>query len=72
MKKLLSDNGDKFAEQGAVSWMFDLDQEGELVPKFTQDLSEEDKNKVISLMEAIDEHDDVSDIFTNAKIENED
>ncbi len=72
IKKLLSDNKAKFAEQGSVAWMFDMNEEGEFIPKLNQSLSEEDREKVISLMEAIDEHDDISEIFTNAEIGDED
>lgn len=68
IKKLLLDNRAKFAEQGSVTWMFEADNEGNFEPKFTQKLSPETEEKVIALMEAIDDHQDVSDIFTNAEI----
>ncbi|MFC1612335.1 YebC/PmpR family DNA-binding transcriptional regulator, partial [Patescibacteria group bacterium] len=39
----------------------------EYVPKEEKELSEEDESKVEKLMEALDDNEDVSDIFTNVK-----
>lgn len=67
IKKILSDHGAKWAEQGSVRWAFE-EKEGELVPKFTQDLGAEDAAKLGTLMDALDEHDDVQDVYTNANV----
>ncbi len=62
IKHLLSKNNGKFAEQGSVLWAFDGD-----VPKFPQTLPEEDATAVRSLIEALEENDDVQSIVTNMK-----
>jgi len=68
VKKLLSDNGAKFAEQGSVQWMFDVTPEGEWTPKFEQPIDDALRDNIMILMEALDDHPDVSDIYTNAQI----
>jgi len=71
IKKLLSANGAKFAEQGSVIWMFQADGEGQFEPKFIRKLSSETEGEVIAIMEALDDHPDVSDIFTNTDLNEE-
>lgn len=71
IKKLLSDNGAKFAEQGSVIWMFQTDSEGQFEPKFVRKLSSETEAEVVAIMEALDDHPDVSDIFTNTDLNEE-
>lgn len=69
VKKILSDHGAKFANQGSVLWAFDAPIKGnadsEWKAKFPQNISEESKAKLERLIEALDEHDDVQNIFTN-------
>jgi YebC/PmpR family DNA-binding regulatory protein len=67
LKKLFSDNNAKFAEQGSVMWAFTQNEDGDFVPQFNQALPENEKSKVESLMEAISDHPDVIDIYTNAE-----
>jgi len=67
VKKLLSDNDAKFAEQGSVTWAFSQNEEGEFTPQFGQAVSEEVQEKVDSLMEALLDHQDVMDVYTNAE-----
>jgi transcriptional/translational regulatory protein YebC/TACO1 len=67
LKKLLSDNNAKFAEQGSVMWAFNQNEDGDFVPQFNQSLSEEDKDKTESMMETVLDHQDVIDIYTNAE-----
>ncbi|MEK7546953.1 MAG: YebC/PmpR family DNA-binding transcriptional regulator [Patescibacteria group bacterium] len=67
VKKILSDHGAKWAEQGSVRWAFEK-KDGGYAPKFGQDLSIEDGNKLKELVRALEEHDDVQNIYTNAKI----
>jgi YebC/PmpR family DNA-binding regulatory protein len=67
IKKLLSDHGGKWAEQGSVRWAFE-EKDGELAPKFTQDLNAEDSEKLKTLIDALDDNDDVQDVYTNANI----
>jgi YebC/PmpR family DNA-binding regulatory protein len=70
VKKILSDHGAKFANQGSVLWAFDAPIKGnpeaaEWKAKFPQSISEESKEKLEKLIEALDEHDDVQNVFTN-------
>ena len=69
VKKLLSDNGAKFADQGSVQWMFEIDKEGEWSPKFEQPIDDRAREEINSLLEALDDHSDVSEIYTNADME---
>mgnify|MGYP001585988755 FL=1 len=69
VKKILHDHEGKWAESGSVRWAFDqaVGEGGERSwkAKFPQILSEKDHRKLEKLIEALDEHDDVQDIFTN-------
>jgi transcriptional/translational regulatory protein YebC/TACO1 len=47
--------------------MFNINEEGEWVPQFEQSLSNDDEEKVSILMDALDDHPDVMEIYTNAK-----
>jgi YebC/PmpR family DNA-binding regulatory protein len=67
LKKLLSDKSAKFAEQGSVQWIFNADEEGNWEPQFEQPVSEDDSKKIESLLEALDDHPDVMDVYTNAE-----
>ena len=66
LKHLLSLHGGSLATQGAAMWAFTKGAEGKLEPMTPIELSEEDNQKVADLMEALEEHDDVNEIFTNA------
>lgn len=68
VKKILSDHGAKWAEQGSVRWAFE-EKGGALAPKFLQDLNAEDSEKMKTLIEALDDNDDVQEIYTNANIQ---
>ena len=65
IKHLLSKNGLSLAAPGSALWAFDKGADG-LEPKTTVPLSEEDDSKLMEIMKAIDEHDDVEDVVTNA------
>lgn len=67
MKHLLSVHGLSLAAPGAASWAFQKNTEMEWVPTTTVSLSEEDGNKLSEIIEAIEEHDDVNDVYTNAE-----
>lgn len=70
MKKILHDHNGKWGESGSVLWAFEqkTDDLGDRVwqPKFSQNISEEDKKKLETLIEALEEHDDIQRVFTNA------
>src|SRR4051812_39313861 len=65
IKHLLSKNGLALAAPGSATWAFEKTAEG-YDPKTTVPLSETDNEQLMKIMEAIDEHDDVEDVFTNA------
>jgi len=66
LKHLLSLNGGTLANPGAAMWAFTKNTEGRLEPVSPIELGEEDNQKVADLMEALEEHDDVNEIYTNA------
>lgn len=68
VRHLLDENGGKMATQGSVLWSFDLPAGGknEWTPKFKQPVSDEVKQKIESLVQIIEEHEDVQCVITNA------
>jgi YebC/PmpR family DNA-binding regulatory protein len=66
LKHLLSLNGGTLANPGAAMWAFTKNAEGVFEPMSPIELSDEDNQKVANLMEALEEHDDINQIFTNA------
>ncbi len=70
VKKILSDQGGKWAESGSVRWAFDPPAGGEdreWRAKFPQQLSPADRSKLESLMDALRAHDAVQEVYTNAQ-----
>lgn len=66
IKHLLSKNGVALAAQGSALWAFDKTADG-YTPKQTTKLSETDDAALMQLMEQIDAHDDVQEVYTNAE-----
>ena len=66
IKHLLTKNGLELAAQGSALWAFEKTAEG-YTPKTTIPLSAEDDEKLMKIMEEIDNHDDVEEVFTNAQ-----
>ncbi len=64
IKKILSDYAAKFAESESVRWAFD-NINGHWQAKFKQPISEESKNKLNELIEALENQEDVQKIYTN-------
>lgn len=65
IKHLLSLNGAQLAQPGAASWAF-TKVEGKLEPITTIEISEEDGAKLSELVDALEEHDDINEVYTNA------
>jgi YebC/PmpR family DNA-binding regulatory protein len=65
VKHILSEHGVSLANPGAASWAFTR-VEGKLEPGATVEISEEDGAKLSQLLEALEEHDDISEVYTNA------
>jgi len=66
IKHLLSKRGLALAGQGAASWAFNKTAEG-YEPNTTVPLSDEDGEALGDLLEELDEHDDVQEVYTNAE-----
>lgn len=65
VKHLLSLHGGALAQQGAASWAFNK-VEGKLEATTTVEITEEDGNKLNELVDALEDYDDVSEVYTNA------
>lgn len=64
IKHILTKSGLQLANPGSASWMFKKNESG-YVPETKVQLSDSDKEKTDSIMEAISEHDDVQEVFVN-------
>jgi transcriptional/translational regulatory protein YebC/TACO1 len=68
IKHLLSKNGIEMATPGAASWAFTKSPAGDYSPNEPlMEIVGQDEEKLGALLEALDEHDDVQRVFTNAK-----
>lgn len=65
IKHLLSQHGAALAAPGAAMWAFQKT-ENELEPLSPVELSEDDMQKLAELSDALEEHDDVNTVYTNA------
>lgn len=65
IKHLLTKNGLALAAPGSAAWAFTKTAEG-YEPNTTVPLSDDDGEKLTKILEEIDAHDDVDDVFTNA------
>jgi YebC/PmpR family DNA-binding regulatory protein len=65
IKHILSLNGSALAQQGAASWAF-ARVDGKLEPTTTVEVNDEDGTKLSELVDALEDHDDVSEVYTNA------
>ena len=66
VKHILSKHGGSLAGPGAAMWAFAKNAEGRLEPTTPLELSDEDLEKLATLVDELEEHDDISDVFTNA------
>ncbi len=65
LKHLLSLHGGAMAQQGAASWAF-AKVDGKLEPTTTVELSDEDGAKLSELVDALEDYDDVNEVYNNA------
>lgn len=63
---LLSELGYALATPGSASWAFTKNSDGSFTASTTITLSPEDEAALTMLLETLDEHDDVDEVFTNA------
>jgi len=66
IKSILGKFGGKLAEAGSVKYMFER-QGSEWMPKYPMEASEETQKKLEKLFEALDDNDDVQEIYSNLK-----
>lgn len=66
LKHLLSLHGGSLATPGAAMWAFQKTAEGKLEPLSPVELSDEDAQKMAQLSDALEEHDDISEVYTSA------
>ncbi len=66
LKHLLGTQGGKMAEPGSVAWMFDK-KDREFIPKFPMTLTPEQEEEVMKFFDALDDNDDVQEIYSNLK-----
>ena len=67
IKHLLAEHSAKLGGQGSAMWAFDK-QGANFVAKFPTTLSEDDFKKFESLLSALDDQDDVQEVYSNANI----
>ncbi len=67
IKHILSKNGFALATSGSASWAFTRNNEGEYTPNSTMDLSDEDLEALERLVDALEENDEVQDVYTNVE-----
>jgi YebC/PmpR family DNA-binding regulatory protein len=66
LKHLLSEHGGTMATPGAAMWAFAKNAEGKLEAVAPIELSDEDSQKMAELSDALEEHDDVNEVYTTA------
>ncbi len=66
LKHLLSLHGGSLANPGAAMWAFTKNAEGKLEAMSPIELSDEESQKMAELAEALEEHDDINEIFSSA------
>jgi YebC/PmpR family DNA-binding regulatory protein len=67
LKFLLSEAGYQMATPGSASWAFSKSPEGEWKAATTVPVSDEDAEKLASLVEKLEAHQDVENVSTNAE-----
>lgn len=67
IKHILSKNGASMGGPGSVTWNFTKNEEGEWIPNMTTEISDEDLEKLDKIVEALEENEDVQDVYTNAE-----
>jgi len=66
IRHLLSLHGSELASPGAALWAFKKDSGGSFEPQTSVELSDDDAERLSELVEALEEHDDIQEVYTNA------
>ncbi len=67
VKHLISKNGFELGMPGSAAWAFTKTNDGYSPNEPLMDVSGADEEKLGQILQALDDHDDVQDIFTNAR-----
>ena len=67
IKHILSDNGFELAGIGSATWAFERTQNMEWIPTTTVAIEETDGEKLGELVDALEECDEVQNVYTNAE-----
>ena len=67
IKHILTKNGYELAVPGSASWAFTKKVEGSWNPNMNIQISEEDGTKLNTLIEELEENDEVQEVYTNAE-----
>ncbi len=68
IKHILSNHGGSLGGQGSTMWAFTKDEEGDFISQNPVPLSEGDEEKLTGLIEEIEGHEDIKNIYHNAYI----
>lgn len=69
VKFILSRNNGSMAGPGSAKYMFQRSEDGQgYEPTMQIDVSDEDGESLMNLIDALEEHDDIEDVFTNVKL----
>ena len=66
LKHLLALHGGTLANPGAAAWAFQKTAEGKLEAMMPIELSDEDAQKMAELSDALEENDDINEVYTSA------
>lgn len=66
LKHLLAKHGGSLANPGSAAWAFQKNSEGVLEPISPIELSDEDAQSMAELSDALEEHNDISEVYSNA------
>jgi YebC/PmpR family DNA-binding regulatory protein len=67
VKFILSQHGGALGERGSAQWAFQKNPEGGWTPTVMVPVEGEDAEKLSALVDALEENDEVQDVFTNAE-----
>ncbi len=67
IKHIFSKMNGSFGALGSVSWNFHQNEDRDWIPNTTIEIDEETSHKLEALIEALEEHDDIQDIYHNAE-----
>lgn len=68
IKHLLSSNGGNLGAQGSTLWAFTKNEDGNWQAKVNAPINQIDQEKLANLIEALEEHDDIKSVTTNADL----